>query len=96
MRFVTQNKKMVPLLQQEMCMEELKIIYNLITSIWKLCKKYGTDKLTYGQWEAFVEDGQRTREIYLAKGSQYDMLYRGMFSALQEYYIQKGTSNTGS
>lgn len=73
-------------------MEELKIIYGLITSIWKLCKKYGTDKLTYNQWESFVEDGQKTREIYLVKGSQYDMLYREMFSALQEYYIRKNTS----
>lgn len=73
-------------------MEELKIIYDLITSIWRMCKKYGTDRLTCEQWEAFVEEGKKGREMYRVKGEQYDMLYRGMFSALQEYYIRKGTS----
>lgn len=70
-------------------MEELMIIYNLITSIWRLCRKYGTDRLTCEKWEAFVEDGKRIREDYFTQGEQYDMLYRGMFSALQEYYIRK-------
>lgn len=72
-------------------MEELKIIYGLITSIWKLCKKYGTGKLTCEQWESFIEDGKKAREFYLARGGKYDVLYRGMFSALQEYYIKIGT-----
>lgn len=70
-------------------MEELKIIYGLITSIWKLCRKYGIGKLTCEQWESFIEDGKKAREFYLARGVQYDVLYRGMFSALQDYYIQK-------
>ena len=29
------------------------------------------------------------RETWLARGVQYDVRYRGMFSALQDYYIQK-------
>ena len=57
-------------------MEELKIIYNLITSVWKLIKKYGCNKLTDEQWEAFVEDGMATRKVYLEKGEQ-------------DYYIRK-------
>ncbi len=70
-------------------MEELKNIYDLITSIWRLCRKYGTDRLTYEQWESFAEEGKKMREAWLARGVQYDVLYRGMFSALQDYYIQK-------
>lgn len=70
-------------------MDELKIIYELITSIWKLIKKYGTNRLTDEQWEAFVEDGNESRKNFLAKGEQYDLLYRGMFSAVQNYYIRK-------
>ena len=70
-------------------MEELKIIYDLITSVWKLIKKYGCNKLTDEQWEAFVEDGMAARKVYLEKGEQYDLLYRGLFSAVQDYYIRK-------
>lgn len=70
-------------------MEELKIIYELITSIWKLIKKYGANRLTDEQWEVFVADGIESRNTFLAKGEQYDLLYRGMFSAVQDYYIRK-------
>ncbi len=70
-------------------MEELKIIYGLITSIWKLVKKYGCNKLTDGQWEAFVGEGMAARKVFLEKGEQYDLLYRGLFSAVQDYYIRK-------
>ncbi|WP_297642781.1 hypothetical protein [uncultured Bacteroides sp.] len=72
-------------------MEELKIIYDLITSVWKLVKKYGCSRLTDEQWESFVEDGKRDREIYHGKGEMFDLFYRGMFSVVQDYYIQKNS-----
>lgn len=70
-------------------MEELKIIYGLITSVWKLIKKHGCNKLTDEQWETFVKDGMASRQAYLEKGEEYDLLYRDLFSAVQNYYIRK-------
>ncbi len=73
-------------------MEELKLIYELITAVWKLIKKYGCGRLSDEQWEGFIEDGKRAREIYREKGEIYDLLYRGMFSAVQDYYSRKNES----
>jgi len=36
-----------------------------------------------------VEYGMAARKVYLEKGEQYDLLYRGLFSAVQDYYIRK-------
>ena len=66
-------------------MEELKLIYELITAVWKLIKKYGCGRLSDEQWEGFIEDGMRASDIYREKGETYDLLYRGMLSAVQDY-----------
>lgn len=71
-------------------MEELKIIYKILSAIWKMCKKYGYKQLTDQEWEAFVQDGKDLREEFLQKGEGFDLLYRDLFSGLQKMYIRKG------
>lgn len=71
-------------------MEELKIIYKILSAIWKLCKKYGYKQLTDQEWEAFVQDGKELREGFRQKGEDFDLLYRDLFFSLQRMYIRKG------
>lgn len=75
-------------------MEELKIMYEIITAIWKLCKKYGSRRLTCEQWAIFTEEGKALRERFRQNGDEFDLLYRGLFMALQDYYIRKGMEHT--
>lgn len=70
-------------------MEELKLVYEIITAIWKLCKKYECRRLTCEEWESFVEDGMALREQFSQKGEDCDVLFRGLFMALQDYYRRK-------
>ncbi len=71
-------------------MEELKIIYGIISSIWKLCKKYGYKQLTDHEWESFVQDGISLQRKFREKGEEFDRLYRDLFAGLQAMYIRKG------
>lgn len=71
-------------------MEELKVIYRMMDALWKLCKRYQGHALTEKEWEAFVEDGKALREQFRTEGEEMDMLFRGLFFAIQDYYVRKG------
>lgn len=70
-------------------MEEKKIVYEVIISIWNIAKEHGFDKLTDNQWESFVEKGMQENKRFKQYGESVEMLYRGMFDALQNYYERK-------
>lgn len=70
-------------------MDEKKIIYEIILSIWNLFKKCGFEKLTDEQWESLVGKATAERDKFKKHGSNIDLLFRDMFSALQSYYERK-------
>ena len=64
-------------------MEELKLIYELIT-------KYGCSRLSDEQWEGFVADGQKLILKYRAEGAAVERLCRDLLDAFQTFYEQTG------
>lgn len=74
-------------------MDEKKIIYEIILSIWNLFKKYGFEKLTDEQWESLVGKATAERDKFNKHGSNIDLLFRDMFGALQSYYERKKNGN---
>ena len=67
-------------------MGEKKIVYEMIIDIWNLAKKFDFQKLTDDEWERFVNAGMELREKFAKEGKNIDLLCRGLFLALQNYY----------
>ena len=67
-------------------MGEKKIVYEMIIDIWNLAKKFEFEKLTDEQWEEFVDCGNAFRTKFMKHGKNIDLLCRGLFLALQNYY----------
>ena len=70
-------------------MDEKKIIYEIILSIWNLFKKCGFQKLTDEQWEILIEEVNKERNKLIEVGNEYDLLYRDLFNAVQNFYERK-------
>lgn len=70
-------------------MDEKKIIYEIIISIWELAKECGFQQLTDEQWELLIDKANRERSKILQYGTDADLLFRGMFKELQNYYERK-------
>ena len=73
-------------------MEEKKIVYDVILSIWNLAKEHGFNRLTDKQWESLIKNVSDEREKFKQHGESIDLLFRDMFSALQSYYERKNNS----
>lgn len=61
----------------------------MIIDIWNLAKKFGFGKLTDNQWEEFIDLGNEFRNKFKNNGQNIDLLCRGFFLALQNYYERK-------
>lgn len=70
-------------------MEELKIVYNVITDIWKLVKKYNCERLNNIQSEEFLKDSNALVEKYKAYGPEIDALVRRFIVSVEYYYESK-------
>lgn len=70
-------------------MEELKIIYGIITCIWKLFKKYGCHRLDNGQWEGMLNDCQSVARQCKKYGEEFYLLFYDLYSAILKYYKRK-------
>lgn len=70
-------------------MEEKKIVYEIIISIWNLAKEHGFENLTDEQWESLVEKSMNERDKFKQHGENIDLLFRQMYGALQNYYERK-------
>lgn len=71
-------------------MDEKKLVYEVIISIWEMFKKYGFEKLTDSQWENLIEDAEIKRKEFKEKGEQIELLFRDMFWCIENYYEDKG------
>lgn len=74
-------------------MEEKKIVYEVILSIWNLAKEHGFDKLTDEQWESLIEKAMQEQRKYSQVNTNIDKLFRDMYRALEEYYERKKNDN---
>ena len=70
-------------------MDEKKLVYEVIISIWEMFKKYGFEKLTDSQWENLIEDAEIKRKEFKEKGEQIELLFRDMFWCIENYYEEK-------
>ena len=70
-------------------MEEKKVVYEIILSIWNLFKKCGFQNLTDEQWEILIEEVNKERNKLIKVGNEYDLLYRDLFTAVQNFYERK-------
>ena len=67
-------------------MDELKTVYDMITRIWKLYRKYGSRTLENEEWEELISTGQQFHEEYRQQDLNLELLFRDLFTALQNYY----------
>lgn len=70
-------------------MEEKKIVYEIIISIWNLAKEHGFECLSNGQWESLIEKSMAERDKFKQHGENIDLLFRQMYGALEQYYERK-------
>ena len=70
-------------------MEEKKIVYDVILSIWNLAKEHGFEKLTDEQWDSLLEKATALEKQFKQKEETIDLLFRDMFDSLQKYYERK-------
>ena len=70
-------------------MDEKKIVYEIIISIWSLAKEHGFEKLNDNQWESLIEKSMDERNKFKQHGENFDLLFRHMYGALERYYERK-------
>lgn len=70
-------------------MEEKKIIYEIILSVWNLAKENGFDRLTDEQWESLIDKAMQEKKKFAQCGKSIDLLFRDMYRALENYYERK-------
>lgn len=74
-------------------MEEKKIVYDVILSIWDLAKEHGFERLTDEQWESLIEKAMQEQRKFAQFGESVDLLFRDMYRALENYYERKKHDN---
>ena len=67
-------------------MDEKKIVYDIILSIWNLAKEHGFEKLSDEKWESLHEKAIQEQDKFRQHGKNIELLFRGMFDALRCYY----------
>ena len=68
-------------------MDDFAAVQKIFTVVWKIYKRYGSRQLTSSEWQEFVDSGMQYREEFRQSSRRIDLLFRGIFGALQEYYI---------
>lgn len=70
-------------------MNEIQLVYEIITEVWKIAKKYKCEQLNNDEWQNFVDDGYALRKKYACKGKEIDLLVVELFMAILNYYERK-------
>lgn len=70
-------------------MEEKKIIYEIILSIWNLAKEYNFRKLTDEECGEMTEKALLEEKRFKQHGKEFDLLFRAMYGAIEKYYEGK-------
>lgn len=70
-------------------MDEKKIIYEIIISIWNIVKEYFFHQLSDDEIENMCRKASAEAERFKQYGETYNLLFRGIWSAFVQYYERK-------
>lgn len=70
-------------------MDEKKIIYEIIISIWNIVKEYFFHQLSDDEIESMCKKASAESERFKQYGETYNLLFRGIWSAFVQYYERK-------
>ena len=70
-------------------MNEKKIIYEIIISIWAIVKEYFFHQMSYDDTEKMFSQVKEEAERFKQYGETYNLLFRGIWSAFIRYYYER-------
>lgn len=70
-------------------MEEKKIVYEVIISIWNLVKEYFFHNMTEEEIETIWDRAKQEEKRFAEYGETYNLLFRGIWSAFVQYHERK-------
>ena len=70
-------------------MEEKKIIYDIILSVWNIVKTYFFHQLSDDDTEKMFSQVKEEAERFKQHGETYNLLFCGIWSAFVQYYERK-------
>lgn len=70
-------------------MDEKKIVYDVVLSIWNLAKEYNFRKLTDEECGEMTEKALLEEKRFKQHGREFDLLFRAMYGAIEKYYEGK-------
>lgn len=71
-------------------MDEKRIVYDIITSIWNLVKEYFFHKMSDDEVESMFEKAKSEERRFKEYDNTYNLLFRDIWSAFVRYYERKG------
>ena len=70
-------------------MDEKKIIYEIIISIWAIVKEYFLHQMSDDDTEKMFSQVKEEAERFKQYGETYNLLFREIWSAFVQYYERK-------
>lgn len=70
-------------------MEEKKIVYEIIISIWNIVKEYFFRKMSDEEIEIMWNKAEAEEKRFQQYGKEYNLLFRGIWSAFVQFYERK-------
>ena len=74
-------------------MQEKKIVYDIILSIWNIVKEYFFQQISDDEIENMFNQAKKEAERFKQYGETYNLLFRGIWSAFIQYYERGHTRN---
>lgn len=74
-------------------MQEKKIVYDIILSIWNIVKEYFFHQMSDDEIENMFNQAKKESERFKQYGETYNLLFRGIWSAFVQYYERGNTRN---
>lgn len=73
-------------------MDEKKIVYEIIVSVWSLVKEYMLHELSENEAAAMVSKADSEEKRFKEYGESYNLLFRDLWSAFTRYYYRRGVN----
>lgn len=75
---------------EDINMEEKKIVYDIITSIWNLVKEYFFHHMTEEEIETIWSRAEQEEKRFKQYGESYRLLFSGLWLSFVQYHERKG------
>ena len=73
-------------------MEEKKIVYEIIISIWNIVKEYFFQKKSDEEIGIMLDKVEAEEKRFLQYGENYNLLFREIWSAFRRFYERKNSN----